>query len=260
MKWLWAMVAFVAIAYVLVCATLYFAQRSLLYYPTPERQAITADSVSLEVGDGETLQVWRVGQGEPAVLYFGGNAEDVSANIEQFRWTLPDHTIYLVNYRGYGGSTGSPSERALLSDALHVADFIAERHTSLAVVGRSLGSAVATHVAAERSVTALILVTPFDSIVNVAASIWPWLPADWLVTERYDSYARAKAIAVPVLVIVAGRDEVIARQHTERLLTALPVGTERFDIDVANHNDLSHYPDYWIAIGEFINEPDLAHR
>ncbi|GJM09882.1 MAG: alpha/beta hydrolase [Lysobacteraceae bacterium] len=256
MKWVWAVVAFVAIAYLLVCASLYLSQRSLLYYPTPERQAVTADSIELAV-DGETLKVWRIGNGDEAVLYFGGNAEDVSLNIEQLRWTLPHHTLYLVNYRGYGGSTGTPSEPTLLGDALLVADYVLERHASLSVIGRSLGSGVAMHIAAERPVSSLILVTPFDSIASVAAGIWPWLPIDWLVTERYDSYARAADVSAQVLVVAAGRDEVIPRRHTDRLMTALPLGTQRLNIDQANHNDLSHYPDYWIAIGTFIDQGQL---
>ena len=114
---------------------------------------------------GERVEVIVVNEGkENAALYFGGNAEIVAYHGVELRGKLPDFSVYLVNYRGYGGRSGLPSEGALLDDALLIYDRIVERHISVDIVGRSLGSGVATHVASLRPVEKMVLITPYDSI------------------------------------------------------------------------------------------------
>jgi pimeloyl-ACP methyl ester carboxylesterase len=123
--------------YALICILLYLAQDRLLYLPTPE--VAHAGARALSIGRGAvTLRVWELhGAARPALIYFGGNAEDVGANIADFDAAFPARALYLVNYRGYGGSAGRPSETALTADAVAIYDslrHIAEVHSPTLVV------------------------------------------------------------------------------------------------------------------------------
>ena len=162
-------------------------------FPLPETQRPDAQVLWIE-SQGERLKVWVVPRaGSKALLYFGGNAEDVAGNIEEFAAAFPDRSLFLVNYRGYGGSSGQPSEAALFADALAIFDHVRREHSEIAVMGRSLGSGVAVFVASERPVERLVLVTAFDSLVNVATEYFRWLPVGWLMRDRYDSARRASS-------------------------------------------------------------------
>ena len=125
------LVAIAALVYTALCAGLYVGQRALLYQPTPESHSASATALHIETA-GATLKVWHIAHGsDHAILYFGGNAEDVAWNIDPFRALFPESDVYLVNYRGYGGSDGSPSEAALLQDAEAVYDTIREDHAAI---------------------------------------------------------------------------------------------------------------------------------
>jgi len=231
----------IALIYGAVCALLFFAQRSLLYFPVPGAQPAGAERIDLPV-PGATLCVWtRPASGPDALIYFGGNAEDVGQNFAGFAAALPRHALYLVNYRGYGGSTGAPTEDALFADALAVHDHVRARHASVAVAGRSLGSGVAVHLARERPVSRLVLITPYDSIANVAAGIYPFLPVRWLIRDRFDSASRIAGVRAPALVVIAERDEVIRRARSDALVAKFPAGQARVEVvRGATHNDLEY--------------------
>ena len=125
-----------ASTYALGGCTLYLLQDRLLYRPTPEVARPGVPSVTLDRGTA-VLKVWQLhAAARPALIYFGGNAEDVGANIPDFDAAFADRAVYLVNYRGYGGSTGRPSEAALIGDAEAVYDFVSRRHEPIAVMGR----------------------------------------------------------------------------------------------------------------------------
>lgn len=242
-----------AAIYGLVCLLLYLAQDRLLYLPPPEatRPGVSA----LRIGRGAaTLKVWELhGAAQPALLYFGGNAEDVGANIVDFDAAFPERAVYLVNYRGYGGSTGRPSEDALLGDAEAIYDSLRVHHGPIAVIGRSLGSGVAVALAARRPVERLVLVTPYDSIANVAADHFPWLPVRSLIRDRYDSLRRIGAVQVPTLLVIAERDEVVFRDRSDALIAAVsPSLRHTLLVAGATHNDVSAYPEYLRSLREFL--------
>lgn len=225
-------------AYLGLCALLYFAQRSQIYFPVPESDPPGATAIRL-AGDGVLLKIWAlVRPGPRALIYFGGNAEEVSANLAPFASAFPDHSLYLVNYRGYGGSGGQPSEAGLFADATAVFDQLRTRHGEISVIGRSLGSGVAAHLASEREVRRLVLVTPFDSMVNVAGSHFRYLPVRLLLRDRYDSASRVPAIRAPTLVVIAGADEIVQRARSEALVEAFPPSqVEVMVVENASHND-----------------------
>lgn len=239
--------------YMLICLLLYLAQDRLLYLPTPEVAYPGARALSIERG-AASLRVWELhGAARPALIYFGGNAEDVGANIADFGAAFPARAVYLVNYRGYGGSTGRPSEAALTADAEAIYDSLRLRHDPIAVIGRSLGSGVAIALAARRPVERLILVTPFDSIASVAADHFPWLPVRALLRDRYDSLRRVGAVHAPTLVVVAEHDEVVYRARSDALIAAIaPALRHTVMVTGATHNDVSLHPLYLHSLSAFL--------
>lgn len=245
-QWL---LAALLLLYLAGCAAVYGLQRSMLYHPQPARQA--AEVLTLPV-DGATLQVSvRPMPGAPAVLYFGGNAEDVSGTLPQLARLFPDHALYLMHYRGYGQSTGEPTEAALHADARALWAHVQRAHPAVKVIGRSLGSGVAVRLASEQPVARLALVTPYDSIENVAAEQLPWLPVRWLIQDRFDSAAVAGRVGAPTTLIGAERDTLIRPARTERLASFFAPGVARTVwIAGADHNNLGGFEAYGRALVE----------
>lgn len=244
-----------ALSYLGFGALLYFGQRAMMYLPVG---ANPADDVAVEtlVVDGAELRVWVVNPGQRrALVYFGGNAEDVYFNAADFAARLPDHTSYLVNYRGYGGSSGRPAEAALFDDAVAVFDVLRPRHDRLSAVGRSLGSGVAVYLASQRQVERLVLVTAHDSATAIARRLYPIYPVAWMLKDRYDSVRYAPGVAAPVLLLTAEHDNIVPQAHSVQLASAFEAATvEHQVIAGAGHNDIAGYMHYWSAIADFLSD------
>lgn len=237
--------ALAVLAYLGLCAVMFFTQRSLLYFPQPSRFATPQSTMRLAVPEAVLDVTVRPLAGARALLYLGGNGEDVSQELETFSRAFPDQALYLLHYRGYGLSTGKPSERANVEDAIALFDQVAREHPQVSVIGRSLGSGIAVHLASERPVARLILVTPYDSILQIATGQYPYIPVRWLMLDRYESWRYAPAIKAPTMLIAAANDEVIPRASTVQLLGRFAPGVASLTT-VANvgHNDIDVSPDY----------------
>ena len=248
-----ALLAVLALGYLAMCLLMFLQQRSFLYLPGYTRADPAGTDFSIE-RDGVVLRGWIVnpGRGDP-ILYFGGNAEGVELNREDFRDWFPDRSVYLLAYRGFGASQGEPRERDLQADALAFFDHVAGRHPGerISLLGRSLGSGVASHVAAQRPVDRLALVTPFDSMAAVGQAHFRWLPVRWLLRDRFESAKALRDFERPVLILRAADDEVIPVHNTDRLVAALPRPPKVVVIEDAGHNDLSLAPAYGQALSEF---------
>ena len=158
-----------------------------------------------------------------------------------------------MTYRGYGESSGTPSEAALFSDALSIYDALAgtlPHNGTIAALGRSLGSGVAVHLATQRQIDALILVTPYDSILNVAHRAYSWLPVALLIKHPFDSLA-ATPMDVPALFVVAEHDTLIPPSHAKNLAEHWGAPAEWLMIDDAIHNSI-RFKDYWLKALAFI--------
>lgn len=242
-----------AAVYALLCVWVYTRQRALIYYPVPERTSAVGEAISLPV-DGAVLKVWTLKRpGRRVLVYFGGNAEDVSGAFAEFAQALRERSLYFVNYRGYGGSTGAPTEAALVADALAIFDSLRKDYDEIAVVGRSLGSGVAVQLAATRPVSKLVLVTPFDSLARVGQGAMPWLPVALLMRDRYESTRFAPRVVCPTLLLVAAKDAVIPPAHAAALLAAFATGRARaVEVPGAGHNDIQLWPQYYRDIAGFL--------
>jgi pimeloyl-ACP methyl ester carboxylesterase len=249
MRILLTLLAILAVLYLAACGAIFFLQRSMIYYPQPAAANVPAQRMAL-AADGAQLVVWvRHHDGPRALVYFGGNAEDVSANLASLPAAFPDHAMYLMNYRGYGGSTGESSEKALQRDALLLFDQVHAQHPDVTVMGRSLGSGLAVRLASARPVGRLILVTPYESLSGLAAALFPYFPVRWLVVDRYESGRYAPQVKAPTLIIAAERDEVIPRWSTERLQSRFADGIATLKVIAgAGHNTISEEPAYWKAL------------
>lgn len=239
--------------YLALVAFVYATQRSQIYFPTPESRDPRTRALWIE-NEGERIKVWVVARPGPrALIYFGGNAEDVAGNIDVFQEAFPDRSLFLVNYRGYGGSSGQSAEAGLRADALAIFDHVRRHHAEIAVMGRSLGSGVAVQLATARPVERLVLVTAYDSLVNVAREYFWWLPVGLLLRDRYDSAARAKEVAAPVLIVIAAEDEIISRARSEALAAAFPTGQAQTQVvPGVGHNTLDWSPAYLEAVRRFL--------
>ncbi|WP_114241793.1 alpha/beta hydrolase [Dyella sp. C9] len=240
------------VAYGGICLFMVLGQRQQVYHPEPTWRVQQAPDFELD-RNSVHLRGWVVNPGHAkALLYFGGNGERVEdARGDLSRW-LPDRTIYLLAYRGYAASDGTPSEAALVDDAVALFDRVAPRHSTVAVLGRSLGSGVAVQLAARRPVERLVLVTPFDSLVRVASGYFPWLPVNALMRERYESWRYASALRCPVLVIRAEQDEIISAVRTAALIQAFPQSPLEQVVADAGHNTVQDYADYRVALSRFL--------
>lgn len=249
MRILLTLLAILAVLYLAACGAIFFLQRSMIYYPQPAAANASAQRMAL-TAQGAELVVWvRRHDGPRALVYFGGNAEDVSANLASLPAAFPDHAIYLMNYRGYGGSTGVPSEKSLTQDALLLFDRVHARHPDVTVMGRSLGSGLAVRLASVRPVDRLILVTPYESLSGLAAALFPYFPVRWLLVDRYESGRYAPQVKAPTLILAAGRDEVIPRWSTEQLQSCFAGGVATLKVIAgAGHNTISEEPAYWTAL------------
>ena len=240
-------------AYALFCALLYTRQRSLLYYPTPRTASADSAVMLLENEDHSLKVLSSQPEFKKAVIYFGGNAENVAFTVPELQRLFPGHALYVPHYRGYGGSSGQATE-ALYSDGLALFQHVSELHDSVVVMGRSLGSAVAVYLASRKTVTSLVLVTPFDSMTELASVYYPLVPVSVLLKDRYDSVSRAAAVDIPTLVLIAERDEVIPRKNSDRLAAAFGPGlAEIVVVPGVGHNSIESNPLYGDTIKTFVS-------
>ena len=240
------LVVVVTVFYAGLCVALFTYQRSLIYFPQPRSNQDGITLMTLQTGAGPVLVSTHPNAGTNALIYFGGNGEDVSRDMPGLAAAFPSDAICLLHYPGYGGSSGSPSEHAILTDALALFDKVHAEHQDIVVIGRSLGTGVAVHVASLRPVSRLVLVTPYDSLGDIAAQDYPYIPVRWLLRDKFDSWKYAPQVTAPTRIIAAEQDEVIPRASTERLRTRFKNGIVSYVvISGVGHNSISDSPDYW---------------
>ena len=266
-KALWWLAIAAGLLYLGGCCLMYGQQRNIMYLPQYTQVAADQTNFSLQRPDA-LLRGWQIHPlaevsqlTTPVVVYFGGNGEDVRHVMPQLQQALPQSHLYTLSYRGYGASEGEPSEDALVGDALALFDALRARHAHnpITVMGTSLGSGVAAAVAQQRQPEQLLLVTPFDSALNVARGMLPWLPVSLLLKDRYDCVSRLQNYQGPILVLRAGSDSVILPVRTDALLS----GLQGKQITVhhyaeADHNTIRQQPGFWQAVQDFVMQPAPA--
>ena len=249
MKWL---LLAIVLGYGALLALMALFQRKLMYFPDPRRYRPAAaglpqaEEVELKASDGEKLIAWHVPPrgDKPVVLYFQGNAGALDLRVGRFAWMIEDGTgLLALNYRGYGGSTGRPSEQGLIRDAEAAYDFAAARYRAARLVpwGESLGTAVAIALAATHEVGGLILDAPFTSAADVGAAAYPFAPVRWLMRDPFHSHARIAKVHAPILALHGERDRVVPIRFAERLLALAPEPKRMVRFPYGSHVDLDDH-------------------
>ncbi len=246
MKW----IVIVVIGYGCLVALVYFAQRALQYFPEPFRTPPAAaglpqaEELFLDTADGEKVIAWHVPpQAEmPILLYFHGNGGALAGRAQRFRLLTGDGTgLLALSYRGYGGSTGHPTENGLIEDAVATYRFAAAHYPAdrIALWGESLGSGVAVAVAATEPVARMVLESAFTSAADVGASVYWFLPVRALMKDQFRSDLRIGKVRAPVLMLHGERDTVVPIALGERLYAMITAPKRFVRFADAGHNDLA---------------------
>ncbi|WMW79348.1 alpha/beta hydrolase [Undibacterium cyanobacteriorum] len=266
---------FLLLVYGGLCLAMYIVQDSLIYYPIKTSHKNDKNAVTVRLNDEDIVVAYQASEGERpvasglaseqmsveqtttqrsmALLYFGGNAEDVSLSLPLLAKAFPRVSIHAMHYRSYGGSTGQASQKYLFADGLALYDQLKREYQTVMVMGRSLGSGVATYVASQRPVPQLILVTPFYSLEKVAQDQYPYLPVRLLLRDKFESYHYAPMVKANVLMLVAEWDQLTPLAGSVKLKQEFNAAqaVELIVIKQAWHNSISNQPGYLEALRRF---------
>jgi len=234
-RMLWNVLIALAIAYGAVLALVFLFQSRMVYYPeigrditvTPNSYGLAFETVDIRTGDGETLHAWWVPAADArgTVLFFHGNAGNISHRLDYLQmFHRLRYSTLIVDYRGYGRSTGSPSEEGTYRDAEAAWDYLRGarevRAQHLVLAGESLGGAVATWLAARVGPRAVLLFSTFTSATDLGAGIYWFLPVRLISRLGYDNLAHLKRISSPVFIAHSREDDIVPYAHGRRLFDA----------------------------------------
>ena len=262
MKSLASLLSLVFFIYLSLCAALYFFQDSFIFFPPkPDTQwysKVKSHEYFIKT-DSATLHGWKISRENinhnAVIIYFGGNAEEVSYNIEDADLYSARH-LFFTNMPGFGSSTGTPSEQSFFSNALQTYDHIIKDNgldpDNVFIMGRSLGSSVATYVASKRKSKGLILITPFDSVENIARNQYKIFPVGLLLKHKFSTEAYIDDVDIPIMFIATDFDEVIPATNLNNLYNTRADKISLLKINDADHSSISHREKYFSYINGFI--------
>lgn len=211
--------------------------------------------------NNEILQGWLVKASSfkksPFILYYGGNAEDISINLGEMQPDKPQPMSWLyVDYRGFGESTGKPSQAGLFADALAIYDYVINELNispdKIYLMGRSIGSSIAAYVASQRRVAGLILVTPFDSLVSFAPKILNFFPITHYLEKYFNTQKYLENVSGQILLIIAGEEEIIPKSCAINLINKFKDQLQVVEIKNADHQNIYEYAEYDTVINNYI--------
>ncbi|VAW65817.1 hypothetical protein MNBD_GAMMA08-710 [hydrothermal vent metagenome] len=252
---------FIFSIYILICIILYFLQDKLIFFP-PEPinnvyNAFSKNEINATLNN-EQIHGWNIinpSVKNKTILYFGGNAQDVVYLNEEAK-EFNVHQCIAFNYPGYGKSSGTPSQKSLYENALAAYDFAIKEYQlnpqDIIVVGRSLGSSVATYVAANREIAGLILITPFDSIADIAAAQYKIFPVKYVLKHPFPTKNYIAQVKVPTLMLAAHEDEIIADARLENLKRYSNENHKLIKYTNVGHNTIQEDENYYLEINKFI--------
>jgi len=241
----------IAVAYVLICLSMWGAQRQMLYLPSknihvPEKYGLTefAD-VRIPTSDGLNVQAWyhKASEGFPTLLYFHGNGGNLSNRVHYYHdLKEAGFGLLALSYRGYGMSEGSPSEEGFYNDAraaiAYAKDTLSVKPEEMIFYGESIGTGVAVQMATEYASGALVLQSPYSSMVDLARYYYPWLPVTILLTDRFDSISKIARNRVPLLLFHGEKDEIVPLRFGKALFDAAPNPKEAVYMSASGHVNL----------------------
>jgi fermentation-respiration switch protein FrsA (DUF1100 family) len=250
---LYPFLGFALVAYAALVGGLFLFQRQLIYFPDKTRpelaglEQLGVREIVLATEDGLSLLSWYLPghPGRPVILYFHGNGGHLGHRVERLlRFAREGYGVLMLEYRGYGGNPGTPTENGFYTDARAALGFLEHEGVApnrLVLYGESLGSGVAVELAAQHDVAAVILEAPFTSVAEVAQCHFPYIPAARLVIDRFDSRSRIGRVRAPILVLHGERDRVVPIRFGRALFDAAPEPKEGWFVPEAGHENLSRF-------------------
>jgi len=264
------LIAVIAVFFLLLTAVVFFKQRSLLYQPS-QLSLTKSQATALGLIKWPNESEYRGYLNDPpnselTIVVFHGNAGE-AANRHYYITALSNISarIILVEYPGYGKRPGTPSENTFVSDAQETLNLVSNTYPDepLIVIGESLGAGVASaattnsfgQISFDNSIIkGLVLITPWDSLSNLAQHYFWYLPARWLVLDRYNSVSNLQSFSAPVVVVIAEQDNIIPARHTNTLYDSISTKKARFLIETAGHNNWPNFVDdtWWEELITFL--------
>jgi uncharacterized protein len=242
--------AIISAIYLVITGATYFLQRDLLFHPNrlhiaPQMVGL-ADVTEMELptADGEKLIAWYApaAEGQPTLFYLHGNAGALAHRAKRIKlYRANGYGVFMLAYRGFSGSTGEPSEDHLVSDALMAYDqlkHLGPHDEDIVVYGESLGTGVAVQVAANRHPGGLILESPFSSAVDVGSYLYPYLPVQWLLKDRFESIAYIDKVTAPLLMLHGEDDRIVPVRFGRKLFDAARAPKIAYYFGGATHYNL----------------------
>ena len=258
-----------AIMYIGICTLLYLNQDDLLFHPKPKtledvskilEAAPEFDTLTFVMNDSNRtcgyISKDTIKEKLPLVLYFGGNAEEVSHLSEKKNY-FQNTVMVLINYRSFGLSQGTISEKTMFSDALEVYDELITNPkidaNNIIVIGRSIGTGVATYLSSQRKTNATVLITPYENMIDVAFEKYPFVPISLLIKHRFESDTYAPNISSPMLALISANDQIIPKHHAYKLKEAWKGKTDALEVN-EDHNSIMNNEEVWKKIEVFVKE------
>jgi len=269
---MWNFMASAAIVYAVVVLLVFVFQQHLVYLPqvarelvaTPRAANLDFEEVQLRTEDGEMLHGWWVPAqtARGAVLILHGNAGNISHRVEYLTmFNSLGYASLIIDYRGYGRSSGSPTEEGTYRDAeaawRHLTEARGLKPREIVIMGESLGGGVAAWLAFKHPPRALVLASTFKSVPDLGAQIYPWLPVRWLARIEYNNLDRVRQIAAPLLIAHSRNDDIIPFTHGEALYAAAHE-PKQFLVLSGGHNDsfLFMRREWVRAVGAFLERAE----
>lgn len=259
------------IIYIIMVAFFYLFQKNFIFFPQPLAGIIHTDEhteeVRIRIDDNKLLHGWlcksKVDGPQKLIIYFGGNAEEVSHMIP-IASMFEDWALLLVNYPGYGKSEGKPGQESFYKAALAIYDYALSRDDvdaeNIVSMGRSIGSGSAVYLAHERKVGGVVLVSPFESIRAVARSAMPFLPVNLILRHKFLSKKYASEISSPMIAFYGTADQVIPPSHTQKLESYWKGSSRLVELQGYGHNDIFESRQMWEEITGFLVGLDTGQR
>lgn len=261
--------------YIVIVIGLYIFQDKLIFMNSftriseltrnhPQREGPYMEEVTITTEDNVNLKGWLIRNSDsdrsPLLIYFGGNAQEVSdmASYLDIEKQLPGWSLLLMNYRGYGASEGKPSEEHLVSDAHLIYDTFAKRsdidEEKIVAMGWSLGTGVAVNLTYYRPVQGVILFSPYDSITKIASRSFPFVPVRFLLKHPFDSLSKAHLIETPAIAFAGNEDRIIPLAHTERLMEGWAAPSSLHIFEGKDHYFMFEGDMDWELVNKFLEE------
>jgi hypothetical protein len=251
-----------------VVALVFVFQSHLVYYPqigrevapTPQAYGLAYEAVEIATEDGEKLGAWWVPaeRARGTVLLFHGNAGNISHRLDYLvMFSRLWYSTLIIDYRGYGTSTGSPSEEGTYRDAMAAWRYLTEqrgvRDTDIVLFGESLGAAVASWLAARQTPRVLILASPFTSAIDLGAQVYWFLPVRLISRFRYDNLSNLEAVRAPVLIAHSRNDEIVPFAHGERLYALAKEPKQFLELTGGHNSGFIFMREEWVrALADFL--------